>query len=64
MKGILHPDEIEVLRRLPPRQAFERVKDALYRGGSVTSDEFLDAYEQMVEEGVLTPEQLEEFLAS
>ena len=58
-----HPDEIEVLRGLPPRQAFERVKDALYRAGSVSSDEFLDAYQQLVELGVLTLEQLEEFLA-
>ncbi|HET9298764.1 MAG TPA: hypothetical protein VFO11_02390 [Candidatus Polarisedimenticolaceae bacterium] len=58
-----HPDEIEVLRRLPPRQAFERVKDALYRSGHVRSDEFVDAYEQLVELGVLTQEQLEEFLA-
>ncbi len=58
-----HPDEIAVLRGLPPRQAFERVKDGLYRAGSVSSDEFLDAYEQLVELGVLTPEQLDEFLA-
>ena len=58
-----HPDEIERLRRLPPRQAFEHVKDALYRSGSVRSDEFIDAYESLVEMGILTPEQLEEFLA-
>jgi hypothetical protein len=58
----LHPDEIERLRSLPPRQAFERVKDALYRSGHVRSDEFVDAYEQLVELGILTPEQLEEYL--
>ena len=63
MPDILHADEIEVLRGLPPREAFERVKDALYRGGSASSDEFMDAYEQLVELGILTPEQLEEFLA-
>lgn len=63
MPDVLHPDEIEALRTLPPREAFERVKDALYRGGAVRSDEFLEAYEQLVELGILTPEQLEEFLA-
>jgi hypothetical protein len=62
MPEVIHPDEIEVLRSLPPREAFERVKDALYRRGSVSSDEFTDAYEQLVELGILTPEQLEEFL--
>jgi hypothetical protein len=62
MPEVIHPDEIEVLRRLPPREAFERVKHALYKGGSVTSDEFLEAYEQLVELGILTPEQLEEYL--
>ena len=62
MPEVIHPDEIEVLRRLPPRDAFERVKNALYKGGSVTSDEFLEAYDQMVELGILTAEQLEEYL--
>jgi hypothetical protein len=59
---MLHPDEIEVLRGLPPQEAFERVKDALYRSGSVSSHEFMETYQELVEVGILTPEQLEEFL--
>ena len=62
MPEILDPEQIEILRGLPAREAFERVKDALYRRGGGTSDEFLDVFEQMVELGILTPEQLEEYL--
>jgi hypothetical protein len=62
MPEILDPEQIEILRGLPAREAFDRVKDALYRNGGATSEEFLDAFEEMVELGILTPEQLEEYL--
>jgi hypothetical protein len=62
MPEIFDPEQIEILRGLPAREAFERVKDALYRNGGATSDEFLDAFDEMVALGILTPEQLEEYL--
>ena len=63
MTGIFDPQEIESLRKLPAREAFERVKDALYRRGDAGSHDFLDAFQELVEAGVFTSEQLEEFLA-
>jgi hypothetical protein len=63
MPEILDPEQVEILRGLPAREAFERVKEALYRSGGATSDEFLDAFEEMVALGILTQEQLEEYLS-
>ena len=63
MAGTFTPEEIEALRKLSARDAFERVKDGLYRRGDAGSHEFLDAFEELVEAGVFTPEQLEELLA-
>ena len=63
MAGTFDAEEIEALRRLSPRDAFERVKDLLYRRGDAGSHDFLDAFEELVEAGVFTPEQLEELLA-
>ena len=61
MTTILDPDTVERLRRLGPRKAYEEAKDAVYRSGAVSSDDFLDVYEQLVEQGVLTWDQIEEF---
>jgi hypothetical protein len=62
MPEIFDPQEIEILRGLAPRQAFERVKSRLYADGRAGSDEFLDAFDELVSLQILTPEQLEEFL--
>lgn len=63
MSEIFDPKELAILRGLPPRAAFERVKDAFYRDGRAGSDEFLDAFDELVALGILTPEQLEEYLS-
>ena len=63
MAGIFDPEQIAELKRLPVREAFERVKNALYGSGDAGSDDFMDAFEELVEAGVFTPEQLEELLA-
>lgn len=61
MGAILDPDAVERFRRLAPRDAYEEAKNAVYRSGAVSSDDFLDVYEQLVEHGVLTWDQIEEF---
>jgi hypothetical protein len=61
MVAILDPETVERLRALTPRQAFEQAKSAVYRSGAVGSDDFLDVFEQLVDTGVLTWEQIEEF---
>jgi hypothetical protein len=52
------------LRSMPPREAFEAAKDAVYRSGAVSSDDFLDAFEALVDHGVLSREQIDEFMAA
>lgn len=54
-------ETIERYRSLPADEAFEQVRSAVYRTGSVGSEDFLEAYEQLVREGVLTWEQIESF---
>ena len=57
MSAILDRETMERLRALPPREAFRDVTDAVYRAGAVSSDDFLDVYEQMVEENFLSERQ-------
>jgi hypothetical protein len=61
MAAILDPDTLDRLRSLPPREAYTEAKDAVYRSGAVSSDDFLDVYEQLVDDGILTWDQIEEF---
>jgi hypothetical protein len=37
------------------------VKSSVYRTGGATSEDFLDAYEELVEAGILSWEQIEEY---
>jgi hypothetical protein len=54
-------ETIERFRALAPRDAFQAVRDAVYGAGGASSDDFLDAYEQLVEQGILDWEQIAEF---
>lgn len=63
--GVRFDEEtLDRLRNMAPRDAFEAAKDAVYRSGAVSSDDFLDAFEALVEHGVLTREQIDEFTAA
>jgi hypothetical protein len=61
MADLFDFETLEKLRALPPRDAYDVVKNALYKQGPTQSQDFLDAYEELVEEGILTWEQIEEF---
>ena len=61
MSAILDRETLERLRSLPPKEAFRSATDAVYRAGAVGSDDFLDVYEQMVDAGILSWEEIEEF---
>lgn len=54
-------ETIERYRSLPAREVFEQVRSAVYQTGSVGSEDFLEAYEQLVREDVLTWEQVQAF---
>ena len=61
MSAILDRETLERLRALPPRDAFRDATDAVYRAGAVSSDDFLDVYEQMVDAGILSWEEIDRF---
>jgi hypothetical protein len=60
MNAILDRETLERLRALSPREAFRNATDAVYRAGAVSSEDFLDIYEQMVDAGILSWEEIEE----
>jgi len=62
MRAQFDSETLDRLRAMEPRDAFEAAKDAVYRSGAVGSDDFLDAFDALVEAGVLTREQLDEFM--
>lgn len=57
----LDAESVERLRAKNPKDAFRQVKDSVYRAGAISSEDFLNAFEQLVEEGILTWDQIEEF---
>jgi len=61
MALVFDPETLDRLRTMTPRQAYSTAKNAVYGSGAVGSEDFLDAYEQMVDEGILTWEQVGEF---
>jgi hypothetical protein len=61
MAMVLDPDTLDRLRKMSPREAYDEVKRTLYGMGAGGSDEFLDACETLVEEGILTWDRIEEF---
>lgn len=53
---------LEDLRDLPPREAWETVRRAVYRSpGGASSEDFQAALEQMVAEGILSWDQIDLF---
>lgn len=61
MADLFDSKTLERLRSLSPREAFDEAKSAVYRLGGVTSDDFLDVFEELVDKGILSWEQIEEF---
>ncbi|MBZ5638092.1 MAG: hypothetical protein LAO51_04955 [Acidobacteriia bacterium] len=61
MAAVIDPETLDRLRTMTPQQAFEAAKQAVYGSGAVSSEDFLDVYEQMVDEGILTWEQVDAF---
>lgn len=60
MSATLDRETLERLRTLSPREALRNATDAVYRAGAVSSDDFLDVYEQLVDAGILSWEEIEQ----
>jgi len=54
-------ETVQRLRTQNPREAYHEVKTAIYRAGESSSEAFLDAFEELVDAGVLTWDQIERF---
>ena len=61
MAAVFDPETLERLRTMTARQAFLVAREAVYRSGPVSSDDFADVYGQLVEEGILSWEEVEAF---
>jgi len=61
MAAELDRETIERYRSMSAREAFEQAKSDGYRAGAVSSDDFLDLFGQLVDEGILSWDQVEEF---
>ncbi len=59
--AIFDPDTLERFRGASPRDVFWEAKAAIYRTGAASSEDFLDAFEEIVDAGILSWEQVEEF---
>ena len=57
--ALLDTETIERLSSLSPKDAIREVKSAMYRGGATTSDDFHEVFEQLVDAGVLTWDEID-----
>ena len=56
-------ETVERLRTRSPKEAYQEVKIAIYRTGESSSEAFLDAFEELVEAGILSWDQIEHYEA-
>jgi len=56
----LAPETIDRLRSMKPEKALEAAKNALYATGAAGSEDFQDVFRQLVEEGVLSWDQIQD----
>jgi hypothetical protein len=54
------PETLERYRSMTPDEVIREVTDAVYRSGAASSDDFLDAFDELVERGVLSWDQVED----
>ncbi len=59
--ALLDSESIERLREMSPHKAYMDLKSTVYRGGAVSSEDFQSAFEQLVDAGILTWDQIDEF---
>ena len=55
------PTTLDRWRRLGPRTAFTEAREALLKLGATSSDDLLDVYEELVEQGLLSWEDISSF---
>lgn len=61
MEALFDTETLDRFRDMPPRDVFVEARSSVYRMGAATSDDFLEVYQALVDEGILSWEQIEEF---
>ena len=61
MQALLDVATLDRFRRMSPREAFDEARDAVFRMGGSTSEDFLEVYEALVDQGILSWDQIAEF---
>jgi hypothetical protein len=54
------PETLDRWRRLGPEVTYNEARRALYSLGASSSEDFLDAYEELVDRGLLSWEEIEQ----
>lgn len=55
------PETLARFRRLPPGKVYQEAREAVYKAGATNSGDFLDVYEELVNQGILSWDQIEEY---
>ena len=61
MAVLFDPETLARFRAMRSTEVFREAKDAVYRSGSTSSDDFLDIYDELVRQGLLSWDQIEEY---
>jgi hypothetical protein len=59
--SVFDSETVDRWRRLGPRATYREIREALYRLGATSSEDFLDAFEEAMERGLLTWDGIEAF---
>ena len=57
----LDPETIERFRKMSAREALSQARDTAFRAGASTSEDFVDLYEQLVGEGILSWAEVDQY---
>ncbi len=58
--GIFDTETLDRIRGMSPCEAVEETKRLVWANGGTSSDDFHEAFEALVEQGILTWEQIED----
>ncbi len=61
MGDLFDPKTLRYFREMSPKDAFEEARSAVYQLGAVSSAEFLDVYQELVDQGILSWSQIEDY---
>lgn len=61
MAPVFDPETLDRFRTMTARSAYDEAKDAVWRSGGATSDDFVEVYQELVDAGILDWEQIEAF---